>query len=160
MFCCFVTVNLIALLVVQLVLVGLVFSTDGIVTWSVSSFIYPSALDAIDHSHEKAILIGLKLHSSALWCPDNDGSTPCEPAREAALNTEGTQAHDKASDESYRNSSALSDEHAPWHTGWSNSIAICATMRHENITDVVEWLSYYKYVPRCCAQTYKSVHWS
>jgi hypothetical protein len=36
---------------------------------------------------------------------------------------------------------------APWHGTWSNSIAICASIRDENITDVREWLQYYR-----CAQ--------
>lgn len=39
------------------------------------------------------------------------------------------------------------DVHAPWNKKWRNSIAICATMRQENVTDVVEWLTYYRCVP-------------
>jgi hypothetical protein len=38
----------------------------------------------------------------------------------------------------------LPDSSAPWNSQWSNSIAICAIMRDENITDVQEWLEYYK----------------
>lgn len=39
---------------------------------------------------------------------------------------------------------ALSLEHAPWATRWNNTLAICTTMRDENNTDVIEWLSYYR----------------
>ena len=39
----------------------------------------------------------------------------------------------------------LTDDDGPWHEDWSNSLAICASMKHENITDVQEWLQYYKY---------------
>ena len=35
--------------------------------------------------------------------------------------------------------------HAPDSPTWSNSIAICAIMRDENVTDVREWLQYYRY---------------
>jgi hypothetical protein len=38
---------------------------------------------------------------------------------------------------------------APWHPLWTNSVAVCATMKEENITDVKEWLAYYKYVFSC-----------
>jgi hypothetical protein len=39
----------------------------------------------------------------------------------------------------------LPDSRAPWSSQWSNNMAICATMRDENITDVQEWIEYYKY---------------
>jgi hypothetical protein len=40
----------------------------------------------------------------------------------------------------------LSVEDGPWNSdAWSNSIALCATMRQENATDVREWLQYYRY---------------
>ena len=39
---------------------------------------------------------------------------------------------------------SLSD--APWnHHTWKNSVALCATMMNENVTDVTEWLNYYRY---------------
>jgi hypothetical protein len=50
-----------------------------------------------------------------------------------------------------RISKQRSEHRAPWHESWDNSIAICAVMRNENITDVVEWVSYYKCVSRFCA---------
>jgi hypothetical protein len=34
--------------------------------------------------------------------------------------------------------------HAPWHPEWSNNMAICTIMRQENVTDVREWLDYYR----------------
>lgn len=40
----------------------------------------------------------------------------------------------------------LGNSHAPWSTStWTNSVAICTTMRSENSTDVTEWLLYYRY---------------
>lgn len=41
-----------------------------------------------------------------------------------------------------------SSEHGPNSTSWRNSVAICATMKHENSTDLREWLLYYQCVPR------------
>ena len=38
----------------------------------------------------------------------------------------------------------VTDRDAPWAEAWANSLAICATMRNENVTDVVEWLQYHK----------------
>ena len=40
----------------------------------------------------------------------------------------------------------------PWMPGWDNSIAICATMKSENVTDVREWLQYYRCSARPCPQ--------
>eukprot|EP00892_Ulva_mutabilis_P000948 jgi/Ulvmu1/10854/UM007_0028.1 len=37
-------------------------------------------------------------------------------------------------------------EHGPNSTLWSNSVAICATMKEENSTDVREWLLYYRWL--------------
>eukprot|EP00892_Ulva_mutabilis_P000949 jgi/Ulvmu1/10855/UM007_0029.1 len=37
-----------------------------------------------------------------------------------------------------------SSEHAPNSSSWRNSVAICATMKHENSTDVREWLLHYQ----------------
>lgn len=34
--------------------------------------------------------------------------------------------------------------HSPDSPQWSNSFAVCAIMRDENITDVREWIHYYK----------------
>lgn len=45
-------------------------------------------------------------------------------------------------------STPIQMDRAPWEANWNNSIALCAIMQRENITDIVEWLSYYKYVPR------------
>lgn len=41
----------------------------------------------------------------------------------------------------------LPESHAPNSEHWSNSIAICAIMKDENITDVAEWVSYHKCAP-------------
>lgn len=38
--------------------------------------------------------------------------------------------------------------HGPDSPNWSNSFALCATMKDENITDVVEWITYYRCDPR------------
>jgi hypothetical protein len=158
---CFVFVIVVAELILEQALVGLALRSDSNVTRSASRrLLYPSGHDAINNYHDETFKIGLKLHSYALWRPDNKGfnhSLPASPA-EAAQKTDAPKAHHKASDESIGKLSSLSDDHAPWHTNWNNSIAICASMQHENITDVVEWLSYYKYVPSCCAQVYKLVH--
>ena len=40
----------------------------------------------------------------------------------------------------------MSSTHGPNSTNWSNSVAICATMKDENATDVREWLLYYQCV--------------
>ena len=39
---------------------------------------------------------------------------------------------------------AMSEGHSPDSPQWSNSFAVCAIMRDENITDVREWLRYYR----------------
>jgi hypothetical protein len=39
--------------------------------------------------------------------------------------------------------------HSPESDEWSNSIAICAIMRDENVTDVTEWLKYYMCASFC-----------
>jgi hypothetical protein len=151
-FPCFSVGNVLALSVLATTLgVGLAsrpVGTDDIATRS-ERLDYPSDLD-------ESFKIGLKLHANILWRPDhsyNKGFTPSDPASltRTAQSTDATQA-DKTSDESTCPSSDLGDDHAPWHMNWKNSIALCAVMRHENITDVVEWLSYYKYVPRVSDQ--------
>lgn len=38
----------------------------------------------------------------------------------------------------------LPESHSPDGGHWTNSVAVCAIMKDENITDVVEWLAYYK----------------
>lgn len=40
----------------------------------------------------------------------------------------------------------LNSTHGPNSTAWNNSVAICATMKEENATDVKEWLLYYQCV--------------
>ena len=39
---------------------------------------------------------------------------------------------------------ALDESHSPGSNEWSNSVAICAIMKDENIDDLVEWLAYYR----------------
>lgn len=34
--------------------------------------------------------------------------------------------------------------HSPESEEWSNSIAVCSIMRDENVTDVMEWVRYYR----------------
>ena len=34
--------------------------------------------------------------------------------------------------------------HGPDAPSWDNSVALCATMKDENITDIREWLTYYQ----------------
>ena len=43
-----------------------------------------------------------------------------------------------------RVTSQLNLSHSPWAKGWNNSIMICSVMKNENITDVREWLQYYR----------------
>lgn len=38
----------------------------------------------------------------------------------------------------------MSESHAPESEEWSNSFAVCSIMRNENLSDVMEWLRYYK----------------
>lgn len=40
---------------------------------------------------------------------------------------------------------SLTKTHSPSAEYWSNSIAVCAIMKDENITDVAEWVAYHKY---------------
>ena len=40
---------------------------------------------------------------------------------------------------------------SPDSPAWSNSLALCAVMKDENITDVREWLQYYRCVQRSAA---------
>ena len=40
---------------------------------------------------------------------------------------------------------ALPDSRGPADANWNNSVALCGVMKDENITDVREWLHYYKY---------------
>jgi hypothetical protein len=44
----------------------------------------------------------------------------------------------------------MSGSHSPNSVHWTNSIALCAVMKDENITDIVEWLLYYQCVPCWC----------
>ena len=37
-------------------------------------------------------------------------------------------------------------DHSPSSPKWVNSIAVCAVMKNENVTDVTEWLRYYQCV--------------
>lgn len=51
--------------------------------------------------------------------------------------------------------SPLPPDRAPDHSHWSNSIAICTSIKDENLQDMVEWVEYHKYVrfavPMRCA---------
>jgi hypothetical protein len=38
----------------------------------------------------------------------------------------------------------LPKSHSPNSENWTNSIAICAVMKDENLTDVAEWLTYHR----------------
>jgi hypothetical protein len=144
----FAVVAVVALVMLERALGCRAFETDSKVTRSLSTRrLYPSVLDVFDDDQYESIKVGLKLHSNVLWRPDQ-GSTHSETANR----TDSTQAPLEASGDSKYKLSDLSDDHTPWHKKWNNSIAICAIMRHENITDVVEWLSYHQYVPFCCAQ--------
>jgi hypothetical protein len=161
MVCFFAVVAVVASVMLERALCCRDFGTDRQVTGSGSTRrLYPSILDVSNDDQYESWKVGLQLHSNVLWRPDK-GSTHSEHASstEEGPTKDATQAAPvNASDESKCKSSDLSDEHAPWHKNWDNSVAVCATMRHENITDVVEWLSYYKYVPICFAKVYKSVH--
>lgn len=69
----------------------------------------------------------------------------------------GTRAHDETVNEQHRlkikkdymtrwlsGLPVMPPNHSPESPDWSNSIAICAIMRDENATDVMEWLRYYR----------------
>jgi hypothetical protein len=43
----------------------------------------------------------------------------------------------------------LPEKYGPSGSKWRNSFAVCAIMKDENITDVREWISYYKCVTHC-----------
>jgi hypothetical protein len=97
--------------------------------------------------------IGLKLHSEALWYPhDDEDAHAAKRAKSKPKDSKAPQQVLKCSN-GKSSDSAPPDHFAPWHPSWKNSIAICAVMRQENITDVVEWLSYYKYVPKILVGT-------
>ena len=38
----------------------------------------------------------------------------------------------------------MDESHSPDSSEWSNSVALCAVMKDENIDDVTEWLAYYR----------------
>eukprot|EP00892_Ulva_mutabilis_P011734 jgi/Ulvmu1/8933/UM005_0024.1 len=40
----------------------------------------------------------------------------------------------------------LPASHGPHSPAWTNSFALCATMKDENITDVAEWITYYRWL--------------
>lgn len=40
----------------------------------------------------------------------------------------------------------MSESHSPESEEWSNSFAVCSIMRNENLSDVMEWLRYYKWL--------------
>ena len=45
------------------------------------------------------------------------------------------------------NAKILSDlptSFGPWNDEWTNSVALCTIMRDENVTDVIEWIQYYR----------------
>ena len=44
--------------------------------------------------------------------------------------------------------------HSPSSPKWVNSIAVCAVMKNENVTDVTEWLRYYQCVFLCVIITF------
>jgi hypothetical protein len=111
-------------------------ASDGIAT----GFMIRRLIDTSGPQRPKESLqINLSVQSGTQWHPHRYCSgTAAEkpPCWSPRASTKGrTQALDSSSQREVR---------APWHPKWNNSIAICAVMRQENITDVVEWLSYYK----------------
>ena len=86
--------------------------------------------------------------------PDDDAEAD-EPAPILKLPFTRRKARDAApAGESLQPGGAAvpEDQRAPWNKNWRNSVAICATMRQENVTDVVEWLTYYQCAHSCsCA---------
>lgn len=48
----------------------------------------------------------------------------------------------------------MSSSHSPKSAHWTNSIALCAISKDEEVTDVIEWLLYYQCAPRLalCAE--------
>jgi hypothetical protein len=97
----------------------------------------------------ESLQIVSKLQSATSWRTHQQKPfTPTEPAElTSAVSSEASSESNQGKVVSSQQSSASGEEHAPWHANWRNSVAICAIMRQENITDVVEWLSYYRYVP-------------
>ena len=45
----------------------------------------------------------------------------------------------------------LPPSHAPDSPEWRNSVALCTVMYNENVTDVREWLQYYRCAPALVA---------
>jgi hypothetical protein len=99
---------------------------------------------------------GAYLRTRDLSTPATDGPSvvpkPQRKAKPAQRDPMPTQRNPKPARKPRRDGQprrTLPHHRGPWHHSWNNSIAVCAIMRQENITDVVEWLSYYKCVP-CC----------
>lgn len=47
----------------------------------------------------------------------------------------------------------LPEEFGPSSKSWDNSFAVCSIMKDENITDVREWISYYRLVKQSSLET-------
>jgi hypothetical protein len=115
--------------------------SDGIPNGSPSgSFLHLAAPNRLKEPSNN----GSKLRASAQFQPNGTSVTSTSVTLTPTLaNQEGKSVAKPIQGTSKK----PDEERSPWHANWDNSIAICAIMRQENITDVVEWLSYYQCVP-------------
>jgi hypothetical protein len=134
----FVPCSSLLLVVLLYALVTILFhGRDGIST----GFVIRRLIDTSGPQRPKeSVQINLSVQSGTLWRPDrrcSDTATEQPPCWPPTTTSDGNPL--------LLNANSQREVRAPWHPMWNNSIAICALMRQENITDVVEWLSYYKY---------------
>jgi hypothetical protein len=90
---------------------------------------------------------GVYPNGPSLWRPQVDG---LQPMRSGLPNQQTSPPAEWMSNCAPDVSGAYTQadkDRAPWSRSWNNSIALCATIRQATVSDVEEWLSYYKYVP-------------
>jgi hypothetical protein len=131
---------------------------DGLLTGSVDKQRIAASTPNLP---EKVVQRRLQSEAKELWRPPRQSSAL--PADNVTGLTQASRS--EASHHAYPEihgctSTAPSVDRAPWQPMWNNTLALCATMRQENATDVVEWLSYYKCVPSTCRCQELSRVWS
>lgn len=82
------------------------------------------------------------------------------PTSQAAVSGRGSIRHLLSQDQGSLGLPSLPDWFGPWNrANWNNSLAVCSTMRQENITDVMEWLHYYQCDALSFAKALHAVNW-
>ena len=99
-------------------------------------------------------LVTLAISTGAIAAPTQfQLRTPCQNKQDMHKSTEvsdyGRMLHSKASPSCSKQANGgglrgLPLSFGPWNIKWENSIAICAVLRDENVTDVREWLQYHR----------------